>query len=174
MLHLHLHHYHCLRPLQRAVPQNLHLSPLQGPHTSQLHFCALGPLRTQKAGSQSWHGSLSSIEKQKQKNSQIHLEGQLKNVLHVREEPKLAKAQQPCKYTATYLLLNVHQGPHSTCHILKNGAEPLAAVGKVDPAFGGLTRGWRGALRALPADSSHITCVHVNEGSHLSKDVNSQ
>lgn len=68
--------------------------------------------------------------------------------------------------TETHLFLNVYQGPHSTSYILQDGAEPLAAVGKVDPAFRSLTRGWRSALRPLPAYSSHIACVYTKIRSH--------
>ena len=66
----------------------------------------------------------------------------------------------------------MHQGPHPASYIIKDGTEPLATVGKVDPAFRGLTRGWRCALRALPAYSSHVTYVNAHVRSHLKYDNN--
>lgn len=66
-----------------------------------------------------------------------------------------------------HLLLNVYQGPHSPSYILKDWAEPLATVGKINPPFRGLTRGWRCSLRTLPAYSSHVTCFYASLNYHL-------
>jgi hypothetical protein len=66
----------------------------------------------------------------------------------------------------THLLLNVHQRPHAPCYILQEGAEAVAAVGEVDPPFRDMARGWRGALRTLPANARHIPCKQEENGHH--------